>query len=229
MCGRYTLTVPLDNLVEAFQVSPPDFGFSPRYNIAPTQKVPVVAQDDRGRRMGLLQWGLVPSWADDPSMGSRLINARSETVAEKPSFRSAFRRRRCLVPADGFFEWKKEEGGKTPFWIHREDRGAFGFAGLWEKWEPREGQALYTFTILTASATPELRDIHPRMPVILPRGQWEAWLDQGTEAEALGEILKCYRGPHLSAVPVSSRVNSPRHDDPACIAPPGEPAPPPGS
>lgn len=219
MCGRYTLTVPLSNLVDTFQVEPPEFDYVPRFNIAPTQKVPVVAQDSRGRRMGLLQWGLVPSWADDPSMGSRLINARWETVGEKPSFRSAFRRRRCLVPADGFFEWKKEGEGKTPYWIHRADRESLAFAGLWERWEPREGDPLFTFTILTTEAIPEIREIHPRMPLVLPPSDWDQWMDSETDTQALSRVLQEYRGPSLAAFPVSTRVNTPRNDDPSLIQP----------
>ena len=219
MCGRYTLTVPLSNLVDTFQVEPPEFDYVPRFNIAPTQKVPVVAQDSRGRRMGLLQWGLVPSWADDPSMGSRLINARWETVGEKPSFRSAFRRRRCLVPADGFFEWKKEGEGKTPYWIHRADREPLAFAGLWEGWEPREGDPLFTFTILTTEAIPEIREIHPRMPLVLPPSDWDRWMDSETDTQGLSRILQEYRGPSLAAFPVSTRVNTPRNDDPSLIEP----------
>jgi putative SOS response-associated peptidase YedK len=154
-------------------------------------------------------------------MGSRLINARSETVAEKPSFRSALRRRRCIVPADGFFEWKKNDDKKTPCWVHREDREAFGMAGLWEKWEPKEGEPLYTFTILTRDATPDLRDLHPRMPVILPAARWDEWLDTNTSAETLGRILETVDGPPLSAFPVSDRVNAPHNDDPSLVQPRG--------
>ena len=222
MCGRYTLTLPLSNLVDTFQVPVPDFPFKPRFNIAPTQEAPVVARDSRGRRMGLLQWGLVPAWAENPSVGSRLINARSETVAEKPSFRSAFQRRRCIVPADGFFEWKKDEDRKTPFWVHRKDREPFGMAGLWEKWDPEEGDPLYTFTILTRDATPDLRDIHPRMPLILPAARWDDWLDTNTNAETLGRILETKDEPSLFAFPVSNRVNSPKNDEPSLVEPIGE-------
>jgi putative SOS response-associated peptidase YedK len=222
MCGRYTLSVPLSNLVDAFDVPPPDFDYRPRYNIAPTQDVPVVAQDERGRRMGLLRWGLIPSWAKDPAMGGRLINARSETVAEKPSFRSAFRRRRCLVPADGFFEWKKEEplGGKptkTPFWIHQRERKPFTFAGLWERWEPEGGPPIHTFTILTTDAASGIAHIHPRMPVILlPRAR-EVWLDAGSDPSSLQSLLRPYGLEDLQAHPVSTLVNSPRNDQPSCI------------
>jgi putative SOS response-associated peptidase YedK len=222
MCGRYTLSVPLSNLVDAFDVAPPDFRFVPRFNIAPTQNAPVVAQDSRGRRMGLLRWGLIPSWAKDESMGSRLINARSETVAEKPSFRSAFRRRRCLVPADGFFEWKKEGGEgakkvKTPYWIHLETREAMAFAGLWEGWVRDEETTLHTFTILTTEAVPGIREIHPRMPVIIPPGEWASWLDPHSDPAALSALLRPFDSPLLTAHPVANLVNSPSNDRPECI------------
>jgi putative SOS response-associated peptidase YedK len=222
MCGRYTLSVPLSNLVDAFDVPPPEFEHRPRYNIAPTQDVPVLAQDDRGRRMGLLRWGLIPSWAKDPAMGSRLINARSETVAEKPSFRSAFRRRRCLVPADGFFEWKREEGqggklSKTPFWIHRRDRELFTFAGLWERWEPEGSPPVHTFTILTTEAAPGIAHIHPRMPVILHPRAREVWLAAESDPSSLQSLLCPYESEDLHAFPVSTLVNSPKNDDPVCI------------
>ncbi len=222
MCGRYTLSVPLSNLVDSFDVLPPEFEYAPRFNIAPTQDAPVIAQDDAGRRMGLLRWGLIPSWAKDPALGSRMINARSETVAEKPAYRSAFRRRRCLVPADGFFEWKREgevkTGPNTPFWIHRVDREPFVMAGLWEKWVPKGSPPVFTFSILTTEAAPVIREIHPRMPVILPRDAHDLWLDSSTSESELLALL----GPHeegLQAYPVSTLVNSPRNDVRECIDP----------
>jgi putative SOS response-associated peptidase YedK len=155
-------------------------------------------------------------------MGSRLINARSETVAEKPSFRSAFRRRRCLVPADGFFEWKREEvqGGKptkTPFWIHRRDRALFTFAGLWERWEPEGRPPVHTFTILTTEAAPGIAHIHPRMPVILHPRAREVWLAARSDPSSLQSLLHPYESQDLQAFPVSTLVNSPKNDDPACI------------
>lgn len=222
MCGRYTLSVPLSNLVDSFDVAPPDFEYPPRFNIAPTQAAPVIAQSETGRRMGLLRWGLVPSWAKDPAVGSRMINARAETAADKPAFRAAFRSRRCLVPADGFFEWKKaeekgkEKGGKVPFWIHRAGREPFVMAGLWERWEDGESDPLFTFVILTTEAVPALREIHPRMPVILPSPAGIRWLDPGTPAEELRSLLLPF-GEGLRAVPVSPLVNSPRNDLPDCI------------
>lgn len=224
MCGRYTLSVPLSNLVDSFDVDPPDFEYPPRFNIAPTQDAPVIAQDREGRRMGLLRWGLVPGWAKDLSIGSRLINARSETVAEKPAFRGAFKHRRCLVPADGFFEWKKVEGGKggkgpkVPYWIHRQNREAFLMAGLWERWVSQDGPPVHTFTILTTRAAPEIEAIHPRMPVILSREDASQWLEPGANLEDLPSLLEP-AGEGLLAHPVATLVNSPRNDAPACIDP----------
>jgi len=225
VCGRYTLTVPLSNLLDAFEVPPPEFEYRPRYNIAPTQDVPVVATDDRGRRMGLLRWGLIPSWSKDSGVGSRMINARSETAAEKPSFRSAFRRRRCLVPADGFYEWERhgdhegKKGARAPHWIHFSSREPFAFAGLWERWDAPEGPPLFTFTILTTDAAPEVAHIHPRMPVILLPQDRDVWLDPGTEVPKLKTLLRPLPGHLLRTRPVSTRVNSPRHDDPECLRP----------
>lgn len=225
MCGRYTLTVPLSNLVDAFEVPPPDFEYRPRYNIAPTQEAPVVARDERGKRMGLLRWGLVPSWSKDPTTGSRMINARSETVAEKPSFRSAFRRRRCLVPADGFYEWTRqatpegEKGERIPHWIHLTSEDPFAFAGLWERWDDPRGSPLFTYTILTTDAAPEIAHIHPRMPVILSRPQREVWLDPDADVADLQEMLRPFDEDGLQVRTVSTRVNSPRNDVPECIQP----------
>jgi putative SOS response-associated peptidase YedK len=222
VCGRYTLSVPLSNLVDSFDVLPPEFEYAPRFNIAPTQDAPVIAQDEAGRRMGLLRWGLIPSWAKDPALGSRMINARAETVAEKPAYRSAFRRRRCLVPADGFFEWRREgeakTGPKTPFWIHRVDREPFLMAGLWEKWMPKGGTPVFTFTIITSEAAPVIRDIHHRMPVILPREGHDLWLDSSTPDSELLALLRP-EGEGLQAYPVSTLVNSPRNDVSECIDP----------
>jgi len=209
--------------VDSFDVDPPAFEYPPRFNIAPSQDAPVIAQDQGGRRMGLLRWGLVPFWAKDPAIGHKMINARSETVDTKPAFRSAFERRRCLVPADGFFEWKKGEGGKTkvPHWIHRVDKGPFAMAGLWDRWEPEEGEPLFSFTILTKQATPDLANIHPRMPVILSRDALDGWLDPDASGEDVLALLR-QANPEMKARPVSTLVNSPRNDSPECIQPAGE-------
>jgi len=219
VCGRYTLTTPVDDLLEIFDLPQVSFEHRPRYNIAPTQDAPVLARDGEGRKMGLLRWGLVPFWADDPTIGNRLINARSETAHEKPAFRRAFRRRRCLVPADGFYEWRAEGDGKRPYWIHRPDRAPFTMAGLWEGWEPRDEEPLHTFTILTREATEELAALHPRMPVVLSREGGEAWIEPGREVEALRRILRDGRETEFQWHPVSTRVNVPENDLPGCIEP----------
>ncbi len=228
MCGRYTLT--LDQ--EALQVALGVEGLvhsGPRYNIAPSQDVPAVVHQEGGNGGGraagaTLRWGLVPFWADDPSIGNRLINARCETAHEKPSFRNAFRRRRCLIPADGFYEWKKTTGGKRPFWIHLESKEPFTFAGLWERWSGSgDAEVLETFTILTTEANEFLRPIHPRMPVILGADHREQWLDPDMPVDELRRLLGPFPAGPLAAREVSTRVNSPTNDDPGCLEAPEGP------
>ena len=216
MCGRYTLTVPVDRLAAEFDLDEVRAELSPNFNVAPTQSVAAVVAEDGSRRLETLRWGLVPSWADDPEIGSRMINARSETAPEKPSFRSAFRRRRCLIPADGFYEWKREEGGKQPFYIRMNDGRPFAFAGLWESWH--DGEVL-SCTILTTSANPLVGEVHGRMPVILPAEDRDAWLDPEAEREELVSLLRPYPGDDLETFPVSRFVNSPRNNDERCIEP----------
>ena len=223
MCGRYTLSSPGDVIQELFDVElPPDF--SPRYNLAPTQEAPVVRVLEAGgdRSSDLLRWGLVPFWADDQEIGNRMINARSETASEKPAFRAAFKRRRCLVLADGFYEWRKEEGGKQPYWIHLPDQKPFAFAGLWERWDQEEDEegVLETFTILTTDAHPKIADVHGRMPVILRRDFHEPWLDPEFEhKDELEGMLTNQSGEYLEFHPVSRRVNSPENDSAENIEP----------
>jgi putative SOS response-associated peptidase YedK len=217
MCGRYTLSTPAGRLAEEFQL---DGGveIAPSYNVAPTQQVAAVLEDEGGRRLEMLRWGLVPSWADDPDIGARMINARSETAPEKPSFRRAFRGRRCLIAADGFYEWKREEGGKQPYYFHMQDGHPFAFAGLWESWDKGDG-TLRTCAILTTRANSVLEGIHDRMPVILPRDAYNAWLDPDADREELGELMIPYPGDDLEAYPVSRFVNSPRNNDERCVEP----------
>ncbi len=216
MCGRYTLTGAPEELIENFGVPAPDFEHVPRYNIAPTQLAPVIARDERGTRMGTLQWGLIPSWSEDPSIASKLINARGETVQTKPSFREAFRRRRCLVLADGFYEWVGEAGTKQPHWIHHPDRAPMTFAGIWETWRgPQEVR--HTFSIITVAASAEIREIHHRMPAILDPEDREAWLTSSDLSEAAA-LLRPYQG-RLQHYPVSPLVNSARNDVPELVEP----------
>jgi putative SOS response-associated peptidase YedK len=217
MCGRYTLSTPAGRLAEEFKLDS-TAEIPPSYNVAPTQQVAAVLEDERGRRLEMLKWGLVPSWADDPEIGARMINARSETAPEKPSFRRAFRGRRCLIPADGFYEWKRENGGKQPYYFRMQDGRPFAFAGLWESWEKGDGE-LRTCAILTTRANSVLQEIHDRMPVILPRDAYDAWLDPDADREELGELMIPYPGADLETFPVSRFVNSPRNNDERCIEP----------
>jgi len=220
MCGRFTLYAKGEILAGEFGVSgvPPE---PPRYNIAPSRPVMAVRADAAGgREAALLRWGLVPSWSKDPAVGSRLINARSETVREKPSFRNAFRRRRCLIPASGFYEWLQKGRGKQPYYIRMRDGRVFAFAGLWERWEAPEGGAVETCTILTTGANAVLAPIHDRMPVILARPEYGKWLDPALkDADSLVPLLAPFPGDGMVAYPVSPRVNAPSADDEDCVAP----------
>jgi putative SOS response-associated peptidase YedK len=227
MCGRYTLKTPGDALAEQFGLGEvPEL--RARYNVAPTQDVACVRTEGSGaRRLSYLRWGLVPFWAKDPAIGNRMINARAETVAEKPAFRTALRKRRCLVLADGFYEWAKAPGGKQPWYLSRPDGGPFAFAGLWERWVPRGGDGeggapttpVHSCTIVTTAASEAIRDIHHRMPVILSGEDLATWLDPAVESsDPLVDLLAAWRAPALVAWPVSRTVNSPKNDDPACIA-----------
>ncbi len=202
------------------------FGFddlpnlAPRYNIAPTQSAPVVRLDAAagGRRLAPLRWGLVPAWAKEIGIGARMINARAETVAEKPAFRAAFRARRCLVAADGFYEWQNTAAGKQPWRVCLADRGPFAFAGLWESWRGPDGE-VQTFTIITTEACPSLSAIHPRMPVILAPRDHAAWLAPATHSASLKSMLAPFPDDRLTAYKVDRRVGNVRHDDPGLIEP----------
>jgi putative SOS response-associated peptidase YedK len=217
MCGRYTLRASPRQTALTFQLDSVH-DLRPRYNIAPTQRAPVVRSAADGRReLVELRWGLIPSWASDASIGNRMINARNETAAEKPAFRAAIRQRRCLIPADGFYEWQKHGRHKQPIFIHRSDDAPFAFAGLWERWTDAQ-QALETFTILTTAANEHLRPLHERMPIILRPEKYAAWLDTAnTDPPAIDSLLI---DPLLDLVleRVGSHVNSVIHDDPSCIA-----------
>lgn len=224
MCGRFSLNAAEAELRRLFGYDGPALNLAPRYNIAPTQTTPVVAIGrEGGRALVMMRWGLIPSWSDDMAIGAKLINARAETVAEKPAFRDAFRRRRCLVPADGFYEWQAVGGDrKQPYRIHRPDGGPFAFAGLWEQWQGAEGRVL-SFTIVTTEANARLRPIHPRMPVILAPEDHAGWLDAAAPAEAAGGLLRPCPDDGLVAEPVGPRVNNVKNDDPSCFDPPDGP------
>ena len=222
MCGRFTQIDP-DSLVSEFSELrlPPGLELQPRYNIAPTQRALVIRAVDpqQGPRADLLRWGLIPSWAKDPALGSRMINARVETAAVKPAFRSALKRRRCIVPATGFYEWLREGRTRQPIYLSPIDGQPLALAGLWETWGLDRGEPLETFTILTTDALPPVTEVHDRMPVFVSRPQRKAWLGPSTETGTLLESLLSTAPPALQLTRVSQRVNSPRNDDPGCIAP----------
>jgi putative SOS response-associated peptidase YedK len=219
MCGRFTLTADLSALQESFPFVAMPEGLQPHYNIAPTQPVAVVPNDGRNR-LDFFVWGLIPSWAKDPSIGSRLINARAETLLEKPSFRTAFRRRRCLVLADGFYEWKQAERGKTPMYIRLASGKPFAFAGLWESWNAPDGSNVLSCTIITTQPNEFMAEIHNRMPVILPEQSYSFWLESGEQdAQRLSELLAPYPAQEMQAYPVSPLVNNPKYDAPELIQP----------
>ena len=215
------MTDPDQRLVEQFDLPGiPDL--KPRYNIAPTQPVAVVRVPTAGaaREMVLLHWGLIPFWAQDPEIGARMINARAETAAEKPAFRHAFRRRRCLVIADGFYEWQKLDGTKQPHFIRLRDPKPFAFAGLWERWEGPDASVIESVTLLTTEPNALLGEIHNRMPVILHPKDYGLWLDPGIQQpEKVQPLLTAYPAEEMEAFPVSRRVNSPDNDDARCIEP----------
>ena len=228
MCGRFTQRYTWRDVVAFSRLAmpAPALNLRRRYNLAPSQRAAVVRAEDGARRLAMLRWGLIPAWGPDPRIGHRLINARAETVAEKPAFRAAFPRRRCLVPADGFYEWVRRGDAREPWLVFPRGGGLMAFAGLWERWrvpegarlagslaEYRPGDAMETFTILTTEANATMRALHHRMPVILPPDAFGAWLSGGEVA--LGPAPDDLLAAHA----VSPRVNSPRHDDPECVAP----------
>lgn len=222
MCGRYALYGPTSRLREQFGASidelPPNFG--PRYNASPLQMLPVVRQRPNGDRVvHLLRWGLIPSWSKDETIGTKLINAREETLAGKPSFRAAYKARRCIIPACGFFEWKATEEGKQPYYIHPADGRLFGFAGLWERWSPAEGSAIDTFTVITTAANDAIRPLHDRMPVILAPQDYSTWLARATEPDRLRALIGARPVTPVSLFPVSRAVGNVKNDSPDLIVP----------
>ncbi|MBG81240.1 MAG: hypothetical protein CMJ39_11115 [Phycisphaerae bacterium] len=219
MCGRYLMTSSPSLVQDCFDLrSEPSIIAT--YNAAPTQCLPVVREGVDGKSCGLLRWGLIPSWAKDSSIGNRMINARSETAAEKPSFREAIRSRRCLVVADGFYEWKREGDRKRAYCFRMGDGLPFGMAGLWDRWSSPEGKMVESFTILTTGPNPMVGEVHDRMPVIIDREQYSRWLALDlTEPGQIACLLGSYPAELMDSHEVSDHVNSPRNNDPRCIEP----------
>ena len=226
MCGRFSQFHSWQEVHAYLNIFGAARNLPARYNIAPSQGILAVraAADggDGAREAAVLRWGLVPSWAKDPAIGNRMINARAETIAEKPSFRAAFRRRRCLSPADGFYEWQKLDGAKQPHHISATDGATLAFAGLWEHWRDSAGTVIESCTIITTEANARLRPLHHRMPVILEPAHHEFWLQAAeTAVDMLHPLLAPCPADRLVARPVSKHVNDPRHDDPSCLDPEG--------
>ena len=221
MCGRYTLDVSATSLAEAFGLAPIGFRVERHWNISPGQHIIVVRPDRGGRVADVARWGLVPVWSRDPNQGPMPFNARAETAAQKPTFRDAFRHRRCLVPATGFYEWQKDGRSSQPYLIRTRERGVFAFAGLWEDWQGPAG-VLRTACILTLPPNAFMAQLHNRMPAVLPQEAWPTWLDPGTEPESLSHLLSMGVGQPLNAWPVGPAVGSVQNEGLELAVPIGE-------
>ncbi len=222
MCGRYRLSRRKQLVEEYFDVSSDTDDWNPRYNVAPTQPVPVIRQNPKEpiRELSLMRWGLIPSWAKDTSGAARMINARSETAQTLPAFRDALKSRRCLIPADGFYEWKRDGKTKQPFCFEVGDGGLFAFAGLWERWRDPSGQWVKSCSILTTTPNAVTSAIHDRMPVILDPDSYDLWLDPGmTDVQVVSELLKPFDPSLMRCYPVSTRINHVANDDAECSQP----------
>lgn len=219
MCGRFVTVIPYEELKQIFDLIESKVRPEPRYNLCPTQLAPVVRSTDSGNALDLLKWGLIPSWSTDTKAASHMINARSETVAEKPSFRHAIKKNRCIIPVSGFYEWSRLSGEKQPHFIHMADNSPMPLAGIWEHWKSPEGDVIESFSILTTAANKLISSLHDRMPVILHPKSFSLWLDRGmNDAHALDPLYAPYHDDELSYYKVPDLVNNPRFDSPACIA-----------
>ena len=221
MCGRFSATFSFREIKLRWNLHG-DFSFEPRYNIAPSQSVPVIVRNGDQNETKLMKWGLIPSWAPDPSIGNRMINARAETLLEKPSFRKLVSQRRCIIPADGFYEWRREGNGKVPVWIHLKNKEPFAFAGLWDSWRhPQDGAVLNTFTIITTDPNTLVRRMHNRMPVIYDEAMGRQWLEHqfGGSGIRLAAALRPWPAEHMAAHDVLPLVNAPENDSAECIKP----------
>jgi putative SOS response-associated peptidase YedK len=219
MCGRYRLSRRKQLIEEYFDTAPWDDDWRPRYNIAPTQPVPVIRQHPKEpcRQLSLMRWGLIPYWAKDASGAASTINARSETASTKPAFRDPLKFRRCLIPADGFYEWKRTAAGKQPFCFEVNSGDVFAFAGMWDGWKDSSGQWVKTCSILTTTPNAVTSTIHDRMPVILDPDNYDLWLDPGmTDVQVVSELLKPYDAKAMGCYPVSTRINHVANDDEEC-------------
>lgn len=218
MCGRFAITATPSMIASHFELTE-SFELPPNYNITPSQQIPVVRINEGERGLSFMRWGLIPHWAKDEKIGYRMINARSETVFEKPAFRNAAKSRRCLIPASGFFEWQKAEGQKQPYYVKLRDRDLFAFAGLWESWQKSENERVESCSILTTGANELMLPIHDRMPVILAPTDYDLWMQPDFDVKRLSALLRPPPSQEMAAYPVSQAVNNPRHNQPDCIVP----------
>lgn len=217
MCGRYTQTHSQKEVIERFEVEYIAHPFGPRYNIAPSQMAPVIVSKDDEVILKEMRWGLIPSWAKDSGIGNKMINARTETLSEKPSFKRLLVGHRCLIPADGFYEWAARDGRKRPYRILMKNQSLFAFAGLWNTWKAPDGKPIESFTIITTAPNSLTEKIHNRMPVILPREDEARWLDP--EFTEMSQLLTAYPANEMEAYPISNLVNNPRNDVKECLSP----------
>lgn len=220
MCGRFTLFAPYFEVIERFDIVTAfaESDYIQSYNIAPSQQVAAIINDGTQNRLGHLRWGLIPPWAKDEKIGYKMINARAETIAEKPSFRKAFLKQRCIIPADSFYEWKRQDGDKIPMRIKLKSEGLFAIAGLWESWKSPEGHLIHTCTAITTKPNELMKPIHDRMPVILKKEDEAAWLNpKNTDSHFLGNMLKPFDESQMDAYAISSQVNSPKNNDETLI------------
>lgn len=222
MCGRFTLFAPYTDIIERFDIESAfqESDYIPSYNIAPSQQVAAIINDGTKNRLGYLRWGLIPPWAKDEKIGYKMINARAETIAEKPSFKQAFAKRRCIIPADSFYEWQRKDGKNIPMRIKLKSDSLFGIAGLWESWKSPEGKIVHTCTAITTEPNELVKPIHNRMPVILKREEEARWLDPTiTDIHFLGNMLQSFDEEQMEAYQISPAVNSPKYNDQSLITP----------
>jgi putative SOS response-associated peptidase YedK len=221
MCGRYTITASLDLILAHYHISQITFTYAPRYNVAPGQMIPaIISGNNEEKRLGQLKWGFIPSWAKDEKIAYKMINAKSETVLEKPAFRQSLFKKRCIIPADGFYEWKSVGNGKQPMRFVLNSRGLFSMAGLYDTWVSADGVKVHTCTILTTQANDLVRGIHDRMPCILTSEQAAVWLNRNEQDPLrLLSLLQPFPSETMTVYPVSNRVGNVKHDDPDCILP----------
>lgn len=219
MCGRAVIISPIEVIAEEFGIDNPRMTVKPSYNISPSQNMLAVIKQE-SRKLMTCKWGFIPSWAKDPAIGHKMINARAETIATKPAFRSSYKKHRCLIVADGFYEWKKTEHGKVPYFIHLKSGKPFGFAGIYSRWTSDKGESIDTCSIITTSANELIETVHDRMPVIISKESMESWLDTDmTDEGILSSMLKPYPSEEMELYQISKMVNDPKHNSPDLLEP----------